>query len=411
MVSRALHRFRGSVGREHVSARRLSMTAALTALAMGALVLAPGGAAAAGGLPTVLSVSPSEGNGSGGTKVTIAGEGLAGATTVYFGATAVTVTKPAKSEKKLKITAPPGTGTVDVTVTTPNGTSEVNPGDQFTYAAVPAPTVEKVNPDHGFASEPRTVKISGESLGGATEVHFGAQSVPFTVSKPTLIEAMVPAATMLGTVDVRVTTPTGTSAITPADHYTFIGKNPVLNGLDPGGGPAGGGNTVLLLGEGFIGATNVAFGDIAATSFEVVSDVEIEAVAPPETTAKVTVAVTTPRGTTPTMCTKRGCTPPPRYLFGPPTVTLVSPGSGPLAGATPITVIGTGFGTGPAETTIEIGHREATSVDCPSTMECTAVTPEGKQLGAQPVTMRIHSGVDSEQNHNEESPAAVFSYE
>ncbi len=277
--------------------------------------------------------------------------------------------------------------------------------------AVPARTISKVNPDHGFAAQPRTVKITGESLGAATEVHVGAESVPFAVIKSTLIEAHVPVARMLGTVDVTVTTPAGSSAITRADHYTFEGKQPVLEGLAPGGGPAGGGNTVLLMGEGFTGATSVVFGEIAAISFEVVSDVEIEAIAPPETTAKVTVAVTTPRGTTPTMCTKRGCTEPPRYLFGPPTVTSVSPGSGPLAGATTITVIGTGFGTGPGETTIEIGHRDARSVDCPSSVECMAVTPEGKLPGAQPVTMRIHSGVDSEHDHNEESPAAVFTYE
>jgi hypothetical protein len=77
----------------------------------------------------------------------------------------------------------------------------------------------------------------------------------------------------------------------------------------------------------------------------------------------------------------------------------------------PITVTGTGFGTAFEETTIEIGHPDATSVNCLSTMECTALTPEGKHAGPEPLVVRIHSNLNSEDNHSEESPIAVFNYE
>ena len=36
--------------------------------------------------------------------------------------------------------SPAGTGTVDVTVTTPAGTSATSPADQFTYTVVAAPS-------------------------------------------------------------------------------------------------------------------------------------------------------------------------------------------------------------------------------------------------------------------------------
>jgi uncharacterized repeat protein (TIGR01451 family) len=85
--------------------------------------------------PTVTSVSPNTGPPSGGNTVIITGTNLTGATAISFGvagnATAVSCTATSCAA-----TAPPwGTGTVDVQVTTPGGTSAANPGDHYTYAA------------------------------------------------------------------------------------------------------------------------------------------------------------------------------------------------------------------------------------------------------------------------------------
>ena len=110
-------------------------------------------------------------------------------------------------------TAPPGTGTVDVTVTTRAGTSSVNAADQFTYVAGPPlpPTVASVDPVSGPAGS--LVTVRGTEPHGATAVHFGAAAATFTVNNDTTITATAPAGT--GTVDVTVTTPTGTSAGQP----------------------------------------------------------------------------------------------------------------------------------------------------------------------------------------------------
>lgn len=85
--------------------------------------------------PTVSSVASTTGTTSGGDTVTITGSGFTGATAVHFGvalATGVVVV----SDTSITAISPSGTGTVDVTVTTPGGTTAVSEADQFTYVLV-----------------------------------------------------------------------------------------------------------------------------------------------------------------------------------------------------------------------------------------------------------------------------------
>ena len=62
----------------------------------------------------------------------ITGSGFTGATSVGFDVTSaadITV----DSDTQITTASPAGTGTVDVTVTTPDGTSPASSADQFTY--------------------------------------------------------------------------------------------------------------------------------------------------------------------------------------------------------------------------------------------------------------------------------------
>jgi Cellulase (glycosyl hydrolase family 5)/PKD domain/IPT/TIG domain/Carboxypeptidase regulatory-like domain/Putative Ig domain len=93
--------------------------------------------------PSVGTLSPATGSGAGGTLVTITGSHLAGATSVTFGGTPAsgfTVLSPSA----VLAEAPPGTGTVDVTVTTSAGESAKTEADHFKYVA-PVP-VDKTPP-------------------------------------------------------------------------------------------------------------------------------------------------------------------------------------------------------------------------------------------------------------------------
>jgi hypothetical protein len=83
--------------------------------------------------PTVAHVEPNHGPPRGGTTLTITGTGFAGATAVSFGpslATSFTV----NSATSVTAVSPKGKRTVDITVTTPSGTSSSNAEDQFTYS-------------------------------------------------------------------------------------------------------------------------------------------------------------------------------------------------------------------------------------------------------------------------------------
>ena len=100
-----------------------------------ALVLVTGsGARALADPPSVLGVTPATGLTSGGTSVTVRGEGfVAGSTTVAFAgaqATSVSVDSPTQLTA---VTSPSTAGAADVQATTPDGTSAVNVGDQFVF--------------------------------------------------------------------------------------------------------------------------------------------------------------------------------------------------------------------------------------------------------------------------------------
>ncbi|HTZ65787.1 MAG TPA: IPT/TIG domain-containing protein [Solirubrobacteraceae bacterium] len=100
-----------------------------------------------------------------------------------------------------------------------DGPTGLGTPDGVPVETVKPPTVTKVTPDHGRAAGGRKVKIEGTNLEGAEEVKFGTATAGFSVRSAKLITTEAPAGS--GTVDVTVTTPDGTSAITTADQFTY----------------------------------------------------------------------------------------------------------------------------------------------------------------------------------------------
>lgn len=82
--------------------------------------------------PTIRRVSPRTGAEAGGRVVTITGTGYSEATAVYFG-TVPGLDLKVVSATSITVEAPPGTGTVAVTVTTPGGTSATTGKTNFRY--------------------------------------------------------------------------------------------------------------------------------------------------------------------------------------------------------------------------------------------------------------------------------------
>lgn len=83
-------------------------------------------------VPVITALTPDRGPTSGGNSVTITGSNLTFVNTVTFDGTPAAFT--VLSDTNIAATAPPGTGTDQVSVTSPGGTS---PGLTYTYVAAP----------------------------------------------------------------------------------------------------------------------------------------------------------------------------------------------------------------------------------------------------------------------------------
>ena len=318
--------------------------------------------------PTVASISPMSGPAPGGTSVTITGTnfaGLSGASAVQFGGVNASGYSVVNSTT-ITATAPPGSGTVDVRVTTPGGTTPNTAADDFTY--IPAPTITSLSPTQGPESGANTVTITGTTFTGATAVDFGGTSATgYTVVNATTITATAPAGT--GTVSVRVTTPSGTSANTAADDYTYV-PAPTVTNLSPNAGPNAGANTVTITGTNFTGASAVDFGGTSATGYTVVNATTITATAPAGT-GTVNVRVTTVGGTSANTAADD------YTYYAAPTITSISPMSGPAPGGTSVTITGTGFTGLSGASAVQFGGVNATGYSVVNSTTITATAPPG----------------------------------
>jgi hypothetical protein len=170
--------------------------------------------------PRVIAISPTIGPASGGTAVTITGTGFTAATGVGFGATAAASFTVNGDTSISAVASAASPGIVDVTVTSPGGTSTTSPGDQFTR--VGAPTVSGLDPNSGPVSGGTTVLITGTNLTYVTGVNFGDMPAGFTVNDDSSITATSPFGEAVDTVVVTVVSIGGTSPVTPAARFAYV---------------------------------------------------------------------------------------------------------------------------------------------------------------------------------------------
>ena len=168
----------------------------------------------------------STGSTDGGNSVDITGTGLVGATAVHFGSTLAQAIQ-VLSAYDVRVIAPARSGgVVDVTVTTPGGTTATSASDSYTYVAPTVntnrPTVTEVTPNAGPQNGGTAVTIHGTNLSGATVVAFaGTPATSFTPVSATEVDAVAPASSFNGKVHVTVTAPSGTSATSAADTFFY----------------------------------------------------------------------------------------------------------------------------------------------------------------------------------------------
>ena len=178
---------------------------------------------APGPVPTIKKLSVKKGPAGGGTAMTITGTGFVGVTGIKFGSVGVK-SFTVGSTTSITVTSPANTaGLVDVTVTTPNGTSGTNGKDHFRYAN---PTITELVPAHGSKAGGTSVIITGTGFAvgnGATAFSFrkgAATSVECATT--TSCTAVTPLAPKAGTVDVIAQVGKARSKKSPpADQYAY----------------------------------------------------------------------------------------------------------------------------------------------------------------------------------------------
>jgi IPT/TIG domain len=167
------------------------------------------------------AIAPTAGLAAGDSVVNIHGTGFTGATAVNFG------TVPAKSFKVMsssviEAVAPPGSGTVMVTVTTPGGTTRGGPLSRYTYISLGS-----VAPSHGSASGATDVVIKGQNLGQVQTLWFGDRlATNLKVVSNNELEAVTPEGSgeepiSIGQIGIRLPGEPASSGPPPTLYFRF----------------------------------------------------------------------------------------------------------------------------------------------------------------------------------------------
>ncbi len=218
------------------------------------------------------------------------------------------------------VDAAPGLQPLEVIASSDSAPSAIAPFG-LSLPNTDGPAVTDFHPSVGGAGT--TVTINGSNLTGATAVKFGGHdAASFTVDSDSEITAVVATATPSGT--IAVTTPLGTG--TSSGSFTFVAP-PTITTFTPGSG--GVHATVTLTGTNLALTTQVQLNG-ASCSFTAVSATTLTFTVPTGATSG-TIHVTTPGGSA-TSGTSFTVSPPP-------TITSISPGTGPIG--TVVTITGT----------------------------------------------------------------------
>jgi hypothetical protein len=252
------------------------------------------------------------------------------------------------------------------------------------FAPATTPSVTGLSPSNGSVAGGTSVQITGTNFTGATAVEFGGvEAASFTVNSATSITAVTPAGN--GMVDVQVFTPAGGSSPNSSDQYDF--SLVTVTSVSPNLGSDEGGNPVSITGTNFSVGATVMFGSTPAINVVVNSPTSITATAPAGN-GTVNVTVSSLEGISADNSADL-------YTYEPPpTVSSVSPSSGPIAGGTSVTITGTGFVSG---MTVDFGSNLGTSVNVTSGTSLTVTSPEGSSMsgGAVNVTVTTVDGTSA----------------
>jgi len=263
--------------------------------------------------------------------------------------------------------------------------SEVQDAGQEDAGPPPMLAVRRLLPPRGSSAGGTAVLLEGSAFlrdfaGSGTQakpltaIKVGSNPVlDFQIIDDETIELRTPPG-VAGPASISLTNPNG--SVICNNCFTYFDEL-VVTGLSPREGSLEGGTEVTLAGQGFTADTQVLFGGFSSPRITVVSSTELKAVAPRGAVADlVDVVVYNKNG----VSTQRRSY---RYVASPRLVAVLPP-TGPLAGGTAVTVVGTGLS---GVTGVKFGGVDGTALSVVSDGTLTVTTPAGSAAGAVDVTL------------------------
>jgi hypothetical protein len=382
--------------------------------------------AAFGPVPTVTNVSPNSGSTKGGTPVTITGTNFASGATVTFGGTAATNVVVVNSTKITATTPAHAAGAVTVTVTVNGQSGSLVNG--FTYTATG--TISFIQVASATPRSTATVSVAYPAAETAADLNIvvaGWNDTTSTVQSvkdsagntyslaigPTkgtkLQESIYYAANIVG--GSNTVTVTFNQAAADPDirilEYRGVATLDVKAGASGSSTAANSGSATttsaneLIFGADMVATTTESAGS-GFTSRIITSDGDI-AEDKVVTTAGSNSATATLEGSGPWVMQMATFS---AGAVAAPTVTSVSPNSGPATGGTAVTITGTNFASG---ATVTFGGTAATNVVVVNSKTITATTP-AHATGAVTVTVTVNGQSGSLVNGFTYTAAGVISF-
>lgn len=328
--------------------------------------------------PTISGVSPTGGNNTGGTSITITGTQFeAGATVTVGGQPCASVV--VVSDTQITCVTPAGAdGAADVVVSNTDG-GEVTATGVFTFVDPPTIDGGAITPSTGPGIGGTVITIPGTGfLSGAQVLIGGVPCSPVTVLGGGTSLTCVTGADTAGQKDVTVTNPNGGTA-TVANAFTYDPSNPQVSDVSPASGNNTGGTTITITGTDLGAGATVTVGGQPCTNVQVTPNSQITCVTPAGTNGAADIVIT--NTDTESTTVTGGFT----YVM-PPAVNSVSPNTGTTAGGTTVTINGGPFVDG---VTVLVGGQPCASVVLVSSTQVRCVTPAG---GAGRASLEVRNG-------------------
>lgn len=248
--------------------------------------------------------------------------------------------------------------------------------------SIGAPVLTGISPTTGSILGGSSHTLSGTNISPAAAVFVGGVRAQVTAANATSITFILPPGNE-GPVAIRVVNPGDQSGTFNGFSYFAPVLPPTVVSVSPTSGPTIGGTLVTINGTLFKPGAEVSFTvgttTLQSSTVTVVSALQVTAVAPPHFPGSATITVRNP------VDALEGSLAGAYTYYSPPTVSLVTPGTGLTDGGTLVTVSGADFRAG---ATVLFGSTAGTAVALDGGFELSVVTPASALNGPVNVTVR-----------------------